>query len=180
MKNRFQLLLIFSVLLASCNYSANKKQEMLLYKKDGLSFQLPKYWKVEKDRPIQGVKDSRFLSVSNNEPLSGEEFFVITAIDTGNTLASTMDNLIEQSRISYSKRNIEFGLLNEAKELTIGLNKTLRVDFETKLLGNRNKGSFTVFNLKDKTFSFVSSAEAKNVKEHTKTIDSIIKSLKVD
>jgi len=56
----------------------------------------------------------------------------------------------------------------------------LRVDFETKLLGNKNKGSFTVFNLKDKTYSFVSSAEAKNVKEHTATIDSIIKSFKVN
>jgi len=180
MKNRFQLLLLFAVLFASCNYSSSQKQEISLYKKDGLSIQLPKYWKVEKDRPIQGIKDSRFLSVSNNEPLSGEEFFVITAIDTGNTLASTMDNLIKQSRISYSKRNIEFGLLNEAKELTIGLNKTLRVDFETRLIGNKNKGSFTVFNLKDKTYSFVSSVEAKNIKEHTKAIDSIIKSIKVD
>lgn len=180
MKNRFQLLLILAVFLAACNYSSNKKQETSLYQKDGLSFQLPKYWKVGKDRPIEGVDGSRFLSVSNNEPLAGEEFFVITAIDTINTLAETMDNLIEQSRVSYSKRNIEFGLLNQAKELTIGQHETLRIDFETKLLGNRNKGSFTVFNLKDKTYSFVSSAEAKNVKEHTKTIDSIIKSLKVD
>ena len=180
MKNGSQLFFAILILLTSCNYSSNKKQESSLYEKDGLSFQLPKYWKVERDRPIEGVKGSRFLSVSNNEPLSGEEFFVITAIDTGNTLDSTMDNLIKQSRISYNKRNIEFGLLNEAKELTIGLNKTLRVDFETKLVNNRNRGSFTVFNLKDKTYSFVSSAEAKNFKEHTVKIDSIIKSLKVN
>lgn len=180
MKNAFQFLIVILIFLISCNYSSKKKQEASLYKKDGLSIMLPKYWKVEKDRPIEGVKGSRFLSVSNNEPLNGEEFFVITAIDTGNTLASTMDNLIKQSRISYNKRNVEFGLLNENEELTIGDLKILRTDFETKIIGNRYKGSFTVFNLKDKTYSFVSSAEAKNVKEHTKTIDSIIKSLKVD
>jgi len=172
--------LFITLLFAACNYSSNKKQETSVYQKDGLSFQLPKYWKVGKDRPIEGLGGSRFLSVSNNEPLGGEEFFVITAIDTINTLAETMDSLIEQSSISYSKRNIEFGLLNQAKAITIGLHKTLRVDFETKLLGNKNKGSFTVFNLKDKTYSFVSSAEAKNVKEHTATIDSIIKSFKVN
>ena len=77
MKNRFQLLLILAVFLAACNYSSNKKQETSLYQKDGLSFQLPKYWKVGKDRPIEGVDGSRFLSVSNNEPLAGEEFFKV-------------------------------------------------------------------------------------------------------
>ena len=56
--------LLITVLFAACNYSSNKKQETSLYQKDGLSFQLPKYWKVGKDRPIEGVDSSRFLSVS--------------------------------------------------------------------------------------------------------------------
>jgi hypothetical protein len=142
--------------------------------------QLPKYWQVGKDRPIDGVANSRFISISNSEPLSGEEFLVITAIDAINTLPETLNNVIEQSRTSYSKRNIEFGLLDQVKTVAIGLHNTLRVDFETKLLAKKYNGSFTVFNLKNKTYSCISSAEAKNFKEHTVTVDSIIRSIKFD
>ncbi|RZL41726.1 MAG: hypothetical protein EOP00_24390 [Pedobacter sp.] len=179
MKNRFQLLLVFLVLFLSCNYSSNKKQETVLYEKEGLSFQLPKYWKVEKDRAIEGVLNSRFLSVSNKEPLSGDEFFVITAIDSGKSLSYIMDVLIKQSSASYAKRNMDFGLLTQAKAIKIGSRQALRSTFETKLIGSSNKGTFTVFNHANKTFSFISSAETKNIKENTAVVDSVIKSLKM-
>ena len=91
-----------------------------------------------------------------------------------------MDINIEQLRISYNSDKIEFGLLNKAKEITIGLHKALRSDFETRSIGNQSKGSFTTFNLKNKNYSILSSAEAKNVKKHTAVMDLIIKSLKVD
>ncbi|WP_316796073.1 hypothetical protein [Pedobacter agri] len=176
MKKSIVYLSIFIVSISSCNYSSHKKQETVIYRKDGLSFNLPKYWKVKKDRPIDGIPDSRFISISDEEPFSKDSYLIITAIDSV-SVEKTMQNLIAQSRTSYNKRKIEFGMLNEPKEIVIGRQNALRADFETRVINNRNKGSFTLFNLNGKTFSFISSVNVKDKKENCSVVDSVIKSL---
>lgn len=176
------ILVIFSLLaifIVACNYSSNRKPKHTVYTKDGLSFTLPEYWEVEEDRPVKNTPRSRFISVINNEPLNKDAYFIMTAIDSGNNLNRTLQMLVQQSRISYSKRKIEFGLLDKPKEKTIGQHKTLSVDFETRVIANRNKGSITVFNYKDKTYSFVSSIDIKDKKENFSVMDSVIKTLRV-
>ncbi|WP_162796348.1 hypothetical protein [Pedobacter namyangjuensis] len=178
MKNLIFLLLI--TVSFSCNYSANKKPDKQIYTKDGLSFELPKYWEVEKDRPIDGVADSRFITVSNKEPFADDSYFVLTAVKSANNLRFTLNNLIKQSRISFSKRKMQFGLLGQAKPFVFGQHKVLRVGFETKVIATRNKGSFSVFDYAGKTYSVVGSAEFKDSKENTAVVDAVIKSLKIN
>lgn len=178
MKTTFLSVLALMLLLTACNYSSTKKKEFVLYSKGGWSFSLPKYWKVKKDRPIEGVPNSRFISASDDEPFSKDAYLIITAIDSV-SVEKNLENLIIQSRASYHKRKIEFGMLNQPKEIMVGKQKVLRADFETKVITNRNKGSFSVFNWKGKTYSFIFSADVKDKKENFNVVDSVIKSLNV-
>ncbi|KQN33911.1 hypothetical protein ASE92_14795 [Pedobacter sp. Leaf41] len=141
MKTTFLSVLALMLLLSACKYSSTKKKEFVLYSKEGWSFSLPKYWKVKKDRPIEGVPNSRFISASDDEPFSKDAYLIITAIDSV-SVEKNLENLIIQSRASYHKRKIEFGMLNQPKEIMVGKQKVLRADFETKVITNRNKGSF--------------------------------------
>lgn len=175
--------LIFLILISvscSCNYSANKKPEKHIYTKDGLSFDLPQYWEVEKDRPIDGVTDSRFISVSNNEPFADDSYFILTAVKSAKNLRFTLDNLIKQSRVSFNKRKMQFGLLSQPKPFVFGQHKVLRVGFETKVITTRHKGCLSVFEYAGKTYSVISSAEFKDAKENIAVVDAVIKSLKVN
>ncbi|RYG15586.1 MAG: hypothetical protein EOO07_15050 [Chitinophagaceae bacterium] len=106
MRNLLYLLIV--VLTCSCNYSANQQTDVQLYTKDGLSFELQKYWEVEKDRAISGVANSRLITVSNNEPFVKDSYFVITAVDRKKSLAFTLENLIEQSRASFAKSDLSY------------------------------------------------------------------------
>lgn len=178
MRNLIFLLLI--TVSFSCNYSANKKPEKHIYAKDGLSFELPQYWEVEKDRSIDGVADSRFISVSNNEPFADDSYFILTAVKSAKNLRFTLDNLIKQSRVSFNKRKMQFGLLSQPKPLVFGQHKVLRVGFETKVITTRHKGCLSVFEYADKTYSVISSAEFKDSKENIAVVDAVIKSLKVN
>ncbi|MGQ7854997.1 hypothetical protein ACUN24_12235 [Pedobacter sp. WC2501] len=179
MKKVFQSIAVLVFLFTSCNYSPSKKQESVLYEKDGLTFQFPAHWKVEKDKPIDGVAKSRFITIINHKIIRGQEFIIITASDSTGTLKETLDNLIKQSEISYTSGNIEFGVLDEAKEFKIGSQKVLRQNFETNQNNTSNRGIFSVFNSAGKTFSFTSMAEATNIIAHTAIVDSVIKSLKI-
>ncbi|RZK20394.1 MAG: hypothetical protein EOO86_04535 [Pedobacter sp.] len=167
----------FIILVSACN-SSDKKPQSIIYSKDGMSFSLPKYWKVKKDRPIDGVANSRFISVSNEEPFAKDAYLIITRIDSV-SLVNTLQNLIQQSRASYSKRKVEFGMLNEPKVEKIGNHEVLKANFETRVITNRNRGSFAVLHYKGKTFCFVSSINIKDKKANFSVADSVIKSLSV-
>ncbi|AZI24455.1 hypothetical protein EA772_03475 [Pedobacter sp. G11] len=165
------------IVISACNPSAEKQQNSI-YSKDGLSFSLPKYWKVKKDRTIDGVANSRFISISDEEPFSKDAYLIITSMDSVN-LDKTLKNLITQSRASYGKRNVEFGMLNEPKTVKIGKYDVLKADFETRIIANRNKGSLAVMHHKGKTYSFISSVDIKDKKKNFSVADSVIKSLRV-
>lgn len=173
-----QLSTVFLLLLVvafGCK-SSREKTKNVTYSKDGICFNLPKYWKIKKDRPIEGVADSRFISISNEEPFSEDAFIIITAIDSVSK-DLTLQNLIKQSSISYAKRKIEFSLMGKPQTITIGDKKGIRANFETRLLAHRNTGSFTVLQLKNKTFTFTTSSSVKDKLENFSVVDSVIASL---
>ena len=64
MKGISYLVFAIIVLISACNPS-DKERKNVPYNKNGLSFNLPKYWKVKKDRAIDGVANSRFISISD-------------------------------------------------------------------------------------------------------------------
>lgn len=164
----------------ACSYRSGKKKEYVKYAKDGLSFSLPKYWKVSKDRPIEGVADGRLISASNEEPMGKEAYLVVTRTQKADNLAEVMNNCINSMRASHSKRNISFGLLNQVGKIKIDTADALRVAFETKILGTHNNGTITVFNAKNNTFLFVFNGDVKDKNENAKVLDSALKSFKVD
>lgn len=182
MKKLKSLLLVCLALTltSACNYRSGKKKEYVKYAKDGLSFSLPKYWKVTKDRPIEGVADGRLISASNEAPLSRETYMVITKTLKSDNLAQVMDDCINSMRSSHSKRNIEFGLLDQVAKMKVDTTNALRVGFETKALGVHNNGTMTVFNMKNSTFLLVFSGDVKDKKENAKVLDSALRSFRVD
>jgi len=175
MKKFFIIIFTAFILIYGCNSS---KRKNVPYSKDGISFSLPKYWKIKKDRPIEGLAHSKFISISNEEPFSKDGFLIITAVDSVD-LTKTLDNLIAQSRTSYARRKIEFSLVDKPKQIAIGDKKALRADFETRILTTHNKGSFTVLQLKHKTFTFTASTNVKDKLENFAVVDSVIKSLQM-
>jgi len=177
MKGISYLVFAIIVLISACNPS-DKERKNVPYNKNGLSFNLPKYWKVKKDRAIDGVANSRFISISDEEPFSRDAYLVITSMDSV-SLDKTLQNLIQQSRASYGKRNIEFGMLNEPKAVNVGKHQVLKADFETRIIATRNRGSLAVLHFKGKTFCFVSSVNIKDKKANFSVADSVIKSLNV-
>lgn len=172
-------LFVVVLLFASCNYSSNKNTEKVVYNKDGLSFKHSKYWEIEEDRPVKNTPDSRFISISDTEPFHKDGSLIITAVDSSSTSDKVLDNLMNQMKISFSKRNIEFGLEKQPYNLTIGEYKTLRADFVSKVLSKRSKGSLTVFNHNGKTYSFVFRIDVKDKVENFTVVDSVISSLKI-
>lgn len=177
-KNTFKFLAVL-ILFVSCNYSSEKKDKIVNYSKNGLSFALPKYWKVTKDKLIEGTKDSRLISISNEEPFAKDAYLIITEINKEVSLPKTMDRLINNLRAGYVNRKVDFGLLNEPVKVKIGDINTIRTDFETKIITTRNRGNITVLNLMGKTYSFVFSSEIKEWKENSAVVDTAIKSLRV-
>ena len=175
MKKILYFICAIIILISACN-SSDKEQKYVPYTKNGLSFNLPKYWKVKKDRSIDGVANSRFISISDEEPFSKDAYLIITSMDSV-SLDKTLQNLIQQSRASYVKRNIEFGMLNEPKVVKIGKHEVLMADFETRIIATRNRGSLAVLHYKEKTFCFVSSVNIKDKKANFSVADSVIKSL---
>jgi hypothetical protein len=180
MKNIFGV--VFSLLLlASCNYASRRKDQPVIYQKDGLSFLLPnKYWKVKKDRMIEGTEASRMISLENDEPLSKDAYLFLTQINANLNLNSFLETTIRSCRSSYQQRKIAFGLLDTARNIRIGNKEVLRVGFETSIIANRNIGSITLFKLKGKTYSFIFSGEAIAARLHQKLLDSMISSFKVN
>ncbi|SDG22491.1 hypothetical protein SAMN05421827_104186 [Pedobacter terrae] len=176
------LSVIFSFLLfVSCNYSSNRKDQPVLYQKNGLSIQLPnKYWKVIKDRPIDGIKGTRIISIDNQEPLSKDGYLVLTEINKNLNLSSFLEKTIRSYRSIYRQKKIAFGLLDTARNIKVGNKEALRVGFETSVIANRNIGSIALFKLKDKTYSFIFMGEAKEAKNYHKLLDSMISSFKVN
>jgi len=166
------------VSFGACDYGSKKKEEPILYKKNGLSFNLPKYWEVKKDRPIEGVEGARLISISNEEPFSKDSYLVITVINKEDNLENAIERIIRTLGASHNKRKIEFGILDKVAKIKIGNIDALRVGFETRIIANRNKGNITVFNLKGKNYSFVFSADVKEAKEDVEIVEQIIKSLK--
>ncbi|MCZ4242758.1 hypothetical protein [Pedobacter punctiformis] len=171
---------IITFLFVACNYKSGEKPPPVTYSKDGLSMSLPKYWKVTKDRPIEGVDSSRIISITNKEPFSKDAYLVITSVNEKEELDKVLENLIQSLRASHSKRNIEFGLLDKVQKVKVGNIDALRVGFETKIVTTRNNGTLTVFNLNKKTYSFVFNSDVKESKENSGVVDSAIKSLKVN
>ncbi|TCD27372.1 hypothetical protein EZ456_09250 [Pedobacter psychrodurus] len=180
MKNIF--VIIFSLLLfASCNYASNRNDQPVVYHKNGLSFLLPnKYWKVKKDKAVEGAKGTRLISVENDEPLSKDAFLILTQINEDLNLNSFLETTIRSCRNSYQQRKIAFGLLDTARNVKIGNKEVLRAGFETSVIADRNIGSITLFKLKGKTYSFIFSGEAIEAKLHQKLLDSMISSFKVN
>jgi len=179
-KNIFRI--IFSLLLfASCNYASNRKDQPVVYQKNGLSFLLPnKYWKVKKDRTVEGAKGTRIISLENDEPLSKDAFLILTQINKDLNLNSFLETTIRSCRSSYQQRKITFGLLDTARNIKIGNKAVLRVGFQTSIIANRNIGSITLFKLKGKTYSFIFSGEAIEAGLHQKLLDSMISSFKAN
>lgn len=175
-------IIIFSLLLfASCNYASNRKDQPVVYQKNGLSFLLPnKYWKVKKDRTIEGAKGPRIISLENDEPLSKDAYLFLTQINEDLNLNSFLETTIRSCRSSYQQRKIAFGLLDTVHNIKIGNKEVLRVGFETSIVADRNIGSITLFKLKGKTYSFIFSGEAIEAKHHQKLLDSMISSFKVN
>ena len=167
-------------IISACNYRSGKKKEYVKYAKDGLSFSLPKYWKVTKDKPIEGANDSRLVSASNEEPFSKETYLVITKMKRSDSLARVMEDCINSMRASHSKRKIEFGLLDKVTEIKIDTINALRVNFETRLLSTHNNGSMTVFNTKNNTCLFVINGDVKDKKENAQVLDSALKSFRLN
>lgn len=176
------VVIIFSLwLFASCNYSSNRKDQPVVYQKNGLSFLLPnKYWKVKKDRTIEGAKGTRIISLENDEPLSKDAYLFLTQINENLNLNSFLETTIRSCRSSYQQRKIAFGLLDTVHNIKIGNKEVLRVGFETSIVADRNIGSITLFKLKGKTYSFIFSGEAIEAKHHQKLLDSMISSFKVN
>ena len=179
MKNIF--IIIFSLLLfASCNYASNPNDQPIAYQKNGLSFLLPnKYWKVKKDRTVEGAKGTRIISIENDEPLSKDAYLILTQINEDLNLNSFLETTIRSCRSSYQQRKITFGLLDTARNVRIGNKEVLGVGFETSVIATRNIGSITLFKLKGKTYSFIFSGEATEARLHQKQLDSMISSFKV-
>ncbi|WP_157257946.1 hypothetical protein [Pedobacter ginsenosidimutans] len=180
MKNIF--IIIFSLMLfASCNYASNRKDQPVVYQKNGLSFLLPnKYWKVKKDRTIEGAKGTRIISMENDEPLSKDAYLILTQINEDLNLNSFLEKTIRSCRSSYQQRKITFGLLDTARNIKIGNKEVLRVGFQTSIIADRNIGNITLFKLNGKTYSFIFSGEAIEAKHYQKLLDSLISSFKVN
>lgn len=178
MKNITTLMIV--LLFTACNSPVKQKKEVGLYDKNSLSFLIPKNWEVEKDTEIDGIANSRFLTLIKDRQHTDGEFIVITAIDSGISLNRYMDILIQQSEGGYAKRKVEFTQLTDPTESLIGSKKIVRVEFETKINDNRNKETLTAFYSGKKTFAFVTSAESTSANEHLAVVDAIIKSLKIN
>jgi hypothetical protein len=179
-KNIFGVI-ISLLLFASCNYSSSRKDQPVLYKKSGLSFMLPnKYWKIKKDRAVEGAKGIRLISAENDEPLSKDAYLILTEINKDLNLNSFLEKTIRSCRSSYQQRKIAFVLLDTARGIKIGNKDVLRIGFDTSIIANRNIGSITLFKLKGKTYSVMFFGEAIEAKNHQKLVDSMISSFKVN
>jgi len=175
------LLLGFALaVMSACNYKSGKQKEYVKYDKDGLSFSLPKYWKVTKDKQIEGTIGGRLVSASNEEPFSKETYLVITKTAKSDNLAQVLEDCVNSMQASHRKRKIEFGLLGDVYQIKIDTADALRVSFETRLLGTHNNGSMTVFNTKNNTCLFVFNGDVKDKKENAQVLDSALKSFKLN
>lgn len=173
------LIVLFSgILLLSCNSKSDSDQPEKLnsYNKEGLSFDLPKYWEVAEDSQITG---GRYVEVENKEPLSSG-LVVMSIFDEAQDNNYVVEMMSNKYRSIFAEQNLQYEILHQPKDVTIGTVNAKEGNGQVQALGEKEQIRVVVFDLGGKTVCFALTTGSDDYKENVKESEKIIKSMKLN
>lgn len=173
------LIVLFSgILLLSCNSKSDSDQpeKLISYNKEGLSFDLPKYWEVAEDSQITG---GRYVEVENKEPLSSG-LVVMSIFDELQDNAEVVEMMTNKYRSIFAEQNYQYEILHQPKEITIGSIKATEGNGQIQALGEKEQIRVVVYELGGKTVCFALTTNSDDYKENVNESEEMIKSMKLN
>lgn len=173
------LIVLFSgILLLSCNSKSDSTPEKLnSYNKEGLSFDLPKYWEVAEDSQITG---GRYIEVENKEPLSSG-LVVMSIFDEAQDNTAVVEMMSNKYLNIFAEQNLQYEILHQPKDVTIGSVNAKEGNGQVQALGEKEQIRVVVFDLPNgKTACVALTGNSDDFKENTKKSEEIIKSMKLN
>lgn len=148
------------------------------YTSNGLTMKLPPYWNVIKDK-TDSAAGTRLITIEDKNPTyTTGAYLVISEVNDTVDLNHALQTVIRTTTASLTKRNVPIKLVSEPEALSIGNAQALRIYFECPIPNELNTGTFTVFRLNGKTYTFVFTVAGKNSEEKIAPVDRIIRSLR--
>lgn len=178
MKN-LMLYLVLGLSLASCDYKSPSPEtvETTGYAKEGLSFDLPKYWEVAEDSKMEV---GRYVEIENKEPL-GSGLVVMSIFDEKQDNAEVVEMMNNKYRRIFSEQNIQYELLDQPHEVTIGNIKATEGNGQIQMLGEKEQIRILVFDLPNqKTVCFALTSNSDDMKENKIFSEKILTSMKME
>lgn len=174
------LVVLFSgTLLLSCNSKSDSDQPEKLnsYNKEGLSFDLPKYWEVAEDSQITG---GRYVEVENKEPF-GSGLVVMSIFDEAQDNAAVVEMMSNKYRSIFAEQNLQYETLHQPKDVTVGTVNAKEGNGQVQALGEKEQIRVVVFDLPNgKTACVALTGNSDDFKENVKESEEIIKSMQLN
>ena len=172
----YNLILMLAV---SCDYKSPSPEtvETSDYSKEGLSFDLPKYWEVAEDSKMEV---GRYVEVENKEPL-GSGLVVLSIFDETQNNTEVVEMMNNKYRRIFSEQNVQYELLDQPHEVTIEKVKATEGNGQIQMLGQKEMIRIVVFDLPNKkTVCFALTSNSDDMKENKIFSEKILTSMKME